>query len=39
MKTKIIKLSIILIVFNLLNGCDWMYNTPVTGNVSLKRCS
>ncbi|HCY00281.1 MAG TPA: hypothetical protein DG754_09105, partial [Bacteroidales bacterium] len=37
MKTKIIKLSIILIVFNLLNGCDWMYNTPVTGNVSLHK--
>lgn len=35
MKTTILKLSTILLIFNLLNACDWMYNTPVTGNISL----
>jgi len=35
MKTKILKLSTIFLIFYLLNGCDWMYDSPVKYNVSL----
>lgn len=35
MKTTILKLSTIFLIFNLLNACDWMYVSPVKYNVSL----
>lgn len=30
MKTTILRLSTIFLLFNLLNSCDWMYNSPET---------
>src|SRR6056297_1604163 len=35
MKITILKLSTFFLIFNLLNGCDWMYDSPVTDNVWL----